>query len=373
MSDPMFDDEMAEYVDEEEVRRLLNDLGYKNPSREAIEQTIIETRKVFRQQRALLDDQEGDNIDDIVESNQQNDNYWRRSAGDGTTANNPVDVSGLQTDTSEGDAGGSQHDEWIRSQHQRMPPPQRMPHFLAAEKMDESDLGADFPSHRQYRGNPSPGDEAISAAGRTTSTPAHAVGRTPTSNNQNQRQVRKAPDNRNAVHTDQRPHNQAAITIPSSTSSRPSSVAARRNPYHRRSEDPQHLQHFAPYLNLMQSEAQHSFERKSLGKLPDQNQFSPRTTSNVQSTSKPSPTPRPSTAASMRSNVIYAFTGDRNYRPRVLTPAGAQARPVARHSDPVTRGAQMRQVWKKDDFLSQRGRKEELWEVRRSMLSWEGQ
>jgi hypothetical protein len=379
MSDPMFDDEMAEYVDEEEVRRLLNDLGYKNPSREAIEQTIVETRKVFRQQRALLEDHGDADVDDVGDSSEYD---GRRDAAQQPRfthpqqppTSDPVDVPGLNRDSSDGRDDDVQHNdrEWRRSQHQRLPPPQRMPHFLAAETMDESDLGADFPSHRHYQGNPSPGEEAISAAGRTTSTPAHAAGRTPTSNHQKQSHTRKSAINGGNIRRDQHRQQHSNITIPSSTSSRLSSSAARRDPYHAKAEDPQHLQHFAPYLNMMQSEVQRPSERQifTQSRLPDRQQFSPRESDAVR---KPSQTPRPSTATSTRSNVIYAFTGDRNYRPRVLTPAGATARPVARHADPVARGAQMRQMWKNDDFLAQRGRKEERWEVRRSMLSWEGQ
>lgn len=389
MSDTMFDEEMAEYVDEEEVRRLLSDLGYKNPSREAIEQTIAETRKVFRQQRALVD-QSDDAIDDDASNSAARDPAAQyppppnrgqpphaASRADVGANHRPEGLDGDDEYLYNDDHNDSEvRVEWrgttLHQQH--LPPTERLPHFLAAEKMDEGDLGGAFPPQQyRYLGNPSPGEEAVSAAGRTTSTPAHAVGRTPTSNHpkpgaSNSRKAAAASKTRQDLHHQD-------ITIPSSVSSRPSSAApVRRDPYHSRPNDPQHLQHYAPYVQMM--------EKSTEGHQP----YIPRHAPYRAGATEPQPSaraqsakpelksrPRPSTASITKSNVIYAFTGDRSYRPRILTTGGAQARPVAKHTDPVKRGAQMRNLWQKDDFLTQRGRNEERWEVRRSMLSWEGQ
>jgi hypothetical protein len=71
-------------------------------------------------------------------------------------------------------------------------------------------------------------------------------------------------------------------------------------------------------------------------------------------------------------NVIYAFTGDRQYL------AGArcghlQTQVVERRTtDPVRRGQAMRDLWKRDQFLTQKGRAEGRWRVRQSMLAWDG-
>ena len=68
------------------------------------------------------------------------------------------------------------------------------------------------------------------------------------------------------------------------------------------------------------------------------------------------------------SNVIYAFTDDRAYCSTTRghpTPYQPTKRPV---TDPVKRGQQMRNHWRRDNFLTQKGRKDDLWEVRRSML-----
>ncbi|EAN98273.1 hypothetical protein C3747_34g402 [Trypanosoma cruzi] len=76
-------------------------------------------------------------------------------------------------------------------------------------------------------------------------------------------------------------------------------------------------------------------------------------------------------------NIIYSFTGDIRYKYRgglgaplcaVLGPNGSTLR---NRSDPVRRGQQMREIWKKDKFLAQQGRKEDRWRVRQSMLSWD--
>lgn len=71
-------------------------------------------------------------------------------------------------------------------------------------------------------------------------------------------------------------------------------------------------------------------------------------------------------------NVIYAFTGDRQYL------AGAsgghlQTKIVERRAtDPVRRGQAMRDLWTRDRFLAQKGRTDDRWRVRQSMLSWDG-
>ena len=68
------------------------------------------------------------------------------------------------------------------------------------------------------------------------------------------------------------------------------------------------------------------------------------------------------------SNVIYAFTDDRAYCSTTRghpTPYQPRKVPV---TDPVRRGQQMREHWRRDNFLTQKGRKDDLWEVRRSML-----
>ncbi|RNF04664.1 hypothetical protein TraAM80_04860 [Trypanosoma rangeli] len=78
-----------------------------------------------------------------------------------------------------------------------------------------------------------------------------------------------------------------------------------------------------------------------------------------------------------RANTIYSFTGDIRYKYRgglgaplcaVLGPDGSTLR---HRSDPVRRGQQMREMWEKDKFLTQQGRKEDRWRVRQSMLAWE--
>ena len=71
-------------------------------------------------------------------------------------------------------------------------------------------------------------------------------------------------------------------------------------------------------------------------------------------------------------NVIYAFTGNRQYL--AGTHSALQNQVAERRStDPVRRGQAMRELWKKDQFLMQKGRADERWRVRQSMLSWDGQ
>nr|CCC92760.1 conserved hypothetical protein [Trypanosoma congolense IL3000] len=74
-------------------------------------------------------------------------------------------------------------------------------------------------------------------------------------------------------------------------------------------------------------------------------------------------------------NTMYSFTGDARYKYRsgsglplstVLGPDGSTLRTRA---DPVRRGQQMRELWKKDKFLAQHGRKEDRWRVRQTMLN----
>lgn len=389
----MFDDEMAEYVDEEEVRRLLADLGYKNPSREAIEQTILETRNVFRQQH-LLDEE----VDDPRAPNHEEDaRLNNRSEGPYLRGNEPqrevvaMQQNGAHDDYDRfhnADDGGYEFQEEGSAQVQENDAAfhhgrhdhlvQRMPHFLAAEKMDESDMGGSaVPPRYRYRGGVSPAEEAISAAGRTTSTPANVAGRTPTSGRNLRSKANKQRDNipKEALQGGGRDARHDTITIPSVASSRSGVVPA--DPYHCKVKDPQHLQHFEPYLKLVQQSELQQERRSSVSQQQSPQPLSARKAENhrgiMKPASRPRPSSRPSTAASTRNNVIYAFTGDRAYRPTILTSRGAQARPVARHADPVSRGAHMRQLWKQDDFLTQRGRNEERWQVRRSMLSWEGQ
>ncbi|RNF18438.1 uncharacterized protein Tco025E_04458 [Trypanosoma conorhini] len=76
-------------------------------------------------------------------------------------------------------------------------------------------------------------------------------------------------------------------------------------------------------------------------------------------------------------NTIYSFTGDIRYKYRgglgaplcaVLGPDGSTLR---HRSDPVRRGQQMRDMWKRDKFLAQQSRKEDRWRIRQSMLAWE--
>ncbi|EAN76549.1 hypothetical protein, conserved [Trypanosoma brucei brucei TREU927] len=74
-------------------------------------------------------------------------------------------------------------------------------------------------------------------------------------------------------------------------------------------------------------------------------------------------------------NTMYNFTGDSRYKYRsgpgaplstVLGPNGSTLR---NRADPVRRGQEMRELWKKDSFLAQHGRKEDRWRVRQTMLS----
>lgn len=73
------------------------------------------------------------------------------------------------------------------------------------------------------------------------------------------------------------------------------------------------------------------------------------------------------------SSVIYgAMSAPRNRGQ--ATPkqhcSGAATAGGRRANDPVSRGQMMRQQWQKDPFLTQKGRKEERWQVRQSMLGW---
>eukprot|EP00758_Cryptobia_borreli_P014746 Tbor_TRINITY_DN5953_c0_g1::TRINITY_DN5953_c0_g1_i2::g.18504::m.18504 len=92
--------------------------------------------------------------------------------------------------------------------------------------------------------------------------------------------------------------------------------------------------------------------------------------------------PNRSVLSRSASNVIYAHTDDRAYCSTTRghpTPYNGfyrmssqmyTSRASQRGTDLVKRGAQMRKSWDKDKFLTQKCRKDELWEVRRSMLEY---
>ena len=73
------------------------------------------------------------------------------------------------------------------------------------------------------------------------------------------------------------------------------------------------------------------------------------------------------------SNVIYSYTDNVRYRSASMPAGGGvhrRAQPSGRPaSDVVARGRAMRQQWARDAFLTQQGRKEDRWDVRRSMIS----
>ena len=149
--------------------------------------------------------------------------------------------------------------------------------------------------------------------------------------------------------------------------STPTLQQPRRDPLNTGEKAYDHQKHYSGYLHLVRNYGEENIS------IPLQSERSKQTVS-LQTHNNVNPSRVAgllrTTHTPTSTSVIYTAMSAR--RPNSSKPQcnGSATGGPRRSNDPVSRGQLMRQQWQKDPFLTQRGRKEERWQVRQSMLGW---
>lgn len=412
-------DDLPEGIDEETVRSVFAQMGFANPTSESIRATMQRVR--MQQQQ---DDDEEDNDHEDGQDEEFSDDEEQQYDEDGNDvyyALHRSDVTAQQQQQQH--TTTSKPREYHYQQQQHAPPsssskhsaPPQAPQAAAAARasIETADSSGRY---RNIQGGGAVGKSATTQR-RSPLEPDPAV-RTPHELHPNHSaggpNINSTTKNVSAVHhTNPNKKQQPLISQEEEHQDRvPSS--SRKDPLNTGEPLYAHQQHYKGYLDLVRRFGEENIEfplaattaAKPVSVLPQQQQR-PQSAGGAEGRQRPaSATVRqqqqhghsargaahstcvhsdPNRVASLyrnaaspaASSVIYAAVASSPARYYTATTnpmakscaAGATAGLRARN-DPVSRGQRMRQQWQEDPFLSQKGRKEDRWQVRQSMLGW---